>query len=471
MIHWSTYNTLFHSQRLGYFIYNALSNTFIELDNLYYRFLEKLQNNPQFSNPAIDDQFVVLLWEKKILAKEGEEKKLLMTRQYQRDTLSFDNTHLILSICPTLSCNFRCPYCFENNQQNSTVMSPKTVDQLILFIKNHKKTSCLSISWYGGEPTLAFDVIRDITLRVKELDITFKDAGLVTNAYLLSHDKISQLNELNIKTIQITLDGPEEVHDTRRVLTGGHPTYRQIMDNIDALMNSSYEGSCNIRVNVDKNNMHEFFDLRTHLLERFKGKNLTVYAGHVDTARDHKYDKNCNLCAGEWTDFTIEQYRHISVAPSEGIYPDGKVFNICAANTRNSFVIGPEGELYKCWEDVGKQDMVIGSIFEDEPITNSELVALYSVGTDPYLDSECRECMVLPICGGGCANRRLRAKYFHEDGLEFCSLYKDNLIMYLEEYYDAFLTKELCSDVLNPGGKAKNRKGYRMVQPLRREEF
>lgn len=467
-MHWSTYNTLFHSQRSGYFLYNSLSNTFFELDKTHYRFLEQLQNNPQFSNPDIDDQFLILLRKEKILLNEGEEKKLLMARQYRRDILRFDNTHLILSICPTLSCNFRCPYCFEHTQQSTTVMNPETVDRLISFIKSFKKTKYLSISWYGGEPTMAFDVICDITQRIKELDITFKDAGLVTNAYLLRDDKISQLNDLNIKTIQITLDGPKDVHDTRRVLTSGRPTYQRIMDNIDTLMNSSYEGSCKIRINVDKNNLPVFFDLRTHLLERFKGKNLSVYAGHVDTAQDHKYDKNCNLCSEEWTNFTIEQYRHISIVPTEDIYPVGSVFNICSTNTLNSFVIGPEGELYKCWEDVGKQDMVIGSIFEDEPITNFELVALYSVGTDPYLDSECQECKVLPICSGGCANRRLRAKNFHEEGLEFCSLYKDNLVMYLMEYYDVFLTKEICSDVLNPGWKAKNEKGYRMVHPERK---
>ena len=464
-MYWSKYNTLFHSKRFGYFLYNALSNALLEIDKPHYQCLEQLQHNPQLSNPHLDDQFLILLREVKILVKEGEEKKLLMARQYRRDTLSFDNTHLILSICPTLCCNFRCAYCFEHTQQSTSVMNHETVDRLISFIRRFKQARYLSISWYGGEPTIAFDVIRYITQRVKELDITFEDAGLVTNGYLLRADKVSQLNDLNIKTIQITLDGPKDVHDARRVLASGRPTYQRILDNIDTLMNSAYEGSCNIRVNVDKNNLSGFFDLRTHLLERFRGKNLSVYAGHVDTATDHNYDKNCNLCAKEWTDFTIEQYRHNGVAPGEGVYPSGSLFNICSANTRNSFVIGPEGELYKCWEDVGKHDMVIGSIFEEDPVTNLELVTLYSVGTDPYLDSECRECSTLPICGGGCANRRLRARHFHEKDLEFCSLYKDNLVTYLEEYYDVFRTKEICSDVLNPGRKAKDGKGYRMIHP------
>ncbi len=466
MTHWSKYNTLFHSQRFGYFLYSALSNTFIELDKTHYLFLKQLRNNPHLSTPGIDYQFQVLLRDQKILVKEGEGKKILMARHYRRNTLSFDNSHLSLSICPTLRCNFRCPYCFEHTQQSTTVMNAETVNRLISFIKSFKNISRLSLTWYGGEPTLAFDVIQDTTRKIKELDITFEDAGLVTNAYLLNSDKISQLNDLNIKTIQITIDGPENLHDTRRVLANGRPTYQRIMSNIDELMNSSYEGSCNIRVNLDKNNLSGFFTLRSHLIERFKGKNLSVYAGVVDTERGHQYDNNCNLCASEWKDFTIAQYRDISVTPSEGIYPVSNVFNICSANTLNSFVIGPKGEMYKCWEDVGKENMVVGSIFKDEFLTNFELVTLYSLGTDPYLDSECLECNVLPICGGGCANRRLRAKHFHEEGLEFCSLYKDNLVTYLIEYYDVLLTKELCSDVLNPNVTETNKKGYRMVHPV-----
>ena len=294
MILWSKYNLLFFSQRLGYFLYNALSNVFIELDEPHYGILKQLEDKPPLLKFDFEKQFLSLLLENNILVKKSDEEKLLMERQYKRDALSFDSTHLVLSICPTLYCNFRCPYCFEDSQTNATIMNTQTVDRLISFIKSFKDAKYLSITWYGGEPTIAFDVICDITRRIKELDVIIKEAGLVTNAYLLREDKISQLNDLNINNIQITIDGPEEVHDTRRTLAGGHPTYQQIMENINILMNSSYEGSCNIRVNLDKNNLSKFFELRTHLLERFKGKNLSVYAGYIDTEQDHK-DKNCNL--------------------------------------------------------------------------------------------------------------------------------------------------------------------------------
>lgn len=465
MMYWSIYNTLFYSERFGCFIYNALSNTFLEVDRYHYNFLEQTQKNPQLVNSDIDDQFLSLLQEKKVIVKEGEEQHCLIERQYKRNTICFDNVHLVLSICPTLGCNFRCPYCFEHMQQDMTMMNAETVNQLIAFIKSFIKIRSLSITWYGGEPTInpAFNVVREITKRIKKLDIDFREAGLITNAYLLGEEKINQLNELNIKTVQITIDGHQEIHDSRRVLANGRPTFQRIMDNIDKLMNSSFNGNCNIRVNLDRTNLSSFFDIRKYLLKRFNGKNLYVYAGNVDTSPDHLYDKNCNLCTEEWTELSVEQFQHFNISPREGIYPLGAIFNICSANTRNSFVIGPKGELYKCLEDVGNKRMVVGSIFQDNHISNAELVALYSIGTDPYLDKECIECNVFPICGGGCANRRLRAKHFNEDGLKYCSLYKENIVKYLMEYYDAFLTKEMCAQVLSIESEPWNKKGYRVI--------
>jgi uncharacterized protein len=464
-MHWSKYNTLFHSERFGWFVYNSLSNAFIQVDSNYYDFLEKLQCNLGLIGLDKDQQFYNLLKDKKILVSKGENSRSLMERQYRRDALCFDNAHLELSICPTLGCNFRCPYCFEHTQQDMAFMSLETINQLILFIKSFKSIKSLSITWYGGEPTIdrAFDVVREITRRIKCLDLHFQEAGLITNAYLLENDKIEQLNDLNIKNVQITLDGPQRVHDGRRVLTGGRPTFERIMKNIDTLLNSSFAGSCNIRINIDQSNLSSFFDIRNYLIERFEGMRISVYAGHIDTSSNDDNDDNCNLCAQDWKDFTLDQFKRVNNFSGEGVYPLGAVFNICSATTRNSFVVGPQGELYKCWEDVGRKEMIIGDISNDPLISNNELVVLYSVGTDPFLDDDCKACSVFPICSGGCANRRLRAKYFNENGLEYCSLYKDNLQAYLMEYFDAFQTKELCSQVLGKELKLWSDKGYRII--------
>lgn len=466
---WSTYNTLFTSERFGHFIYNALSNSLIELDPPHHEALEAIRDGQVNADLVREPVFLALLRKNSMIVENGEEQLLLLARQYRRHSLCFDTSRLGLTICPTLQCNFRCPYCFEHSQADTTAMTPETVDRLIRFIKSYKDIRHLSIAWYGGEPLLAFDLMCDITEKVMALGIDLEEFGMVTNGYLLDSYKIDRLNALKITSIQITLDGPEEVHDTRRVLAGGGPTFQRILANIDSLMNSSYEGICNIRVNIDKYNQELFVALREELLERYKGKKLSVYAGHVNTRLDHAYEHACSLDLQEWTDFTFDTHHGNSQAPKSNVYPSGNLDSICVATSHHGFVVGPAGELYQCWEDVGKPDMVIGNIHEEEAITNPALQARYSIGTDAYNDPDCRECKVLPICGGGCANKRLRAKQFGEKGLEFCSPYKDNLTTFLENYIDLFRSREICAAVLSPNALKRNEQGYRRISPEKKK--
>ncbi len=459
---WSRYNRLFRSERFGPFLYNAMSNTLLELDEEHYRVLEELRDRGNGSCAGADSSFVALLREHKALVEAGEEERLLLSRQYARNALCFDTALLGLTLCPTLQCNFRCPYCFEHSQQDGTVMSPETVARLLTFIQGYKDIRHLSIAWFGGEPLLAFNIIRDITEKVQALDLNFEGASLVTNGYLLDGDKIARLNSLKINSIQITLDGPQGVHDSRRVLAGGGPTFQRILGNVAALMDSPYEGSCAIRVNIDKHNLDRFLELRAALLERFTGKKLSVNAAHVDTSLGDAYDHDCSLTLREWADFTLALHRKGVLLPTgASFYPAGNLDSVCVATMHHGFVIGPEGELYKCWSDVGKPAMIIGNIHAEEPVTNPALRAQYYTGIDAYSDPVCRACDALPICGGGCANRRLRAKKFGEAGLEYCSPYRDQLLPCLEAYYDTFRSKE----TLRRGAQAGQRKAGRPGLP------
>jgi len=461
---WSRFNRLFRSERFGPFLYNALSNTLLELDEAHFRLLEALRDHRNGENAGAGGGFLALLRQRKVLVEPGEEDLLLLTRQYERNARCFGAGLLGLTICPTLRCNFRCPYCFEHSQQDGPVMSADTVARLLRFIQGSREVGHLSIIWYGGEPLLAFPRIVDITEKIEALDVTFDGASLVTNGYLLDAEKIARLNALRINAIQITLDGPEEVHDRRRVLAGGGPTFQRILGNVAALMASSYEGTCTIRVNVDKHNLPRFLELRASLLERFAGKRLMVNAAQVDSSLRPEYDTACNLSLREWADFTLGLHRSGVAFPSGSFYPTRNLDSICVAVMHHEYVVGPEGELYKCWSDVGKPAMVIGNIHADDPVTNAALRAQYCSGTDAYSDAECRSCDVLPICGGGCANLRLRAKHFGEAGLEYCSPYREHLIPCLEAYYDSFRTREICAALLRPRA-GQDGPGYRVVSP------
>ncbi|MBL7203352.1 MAG: radical SAM protein [Desulfobacteraceae bacterium] len=265
-MYWSRYNNLFRSDRFGPFVYNALSNTLIELDERHYEMLKGLdRGNDNTSIVLNDSDFNGLLREKLVLVEPGEEEEQLLAQQHRRQAACFDSSGLGLTICPTLRCNFRCPYCFESSQADVKTMSQKTQERLLDWIKQYKNIKNLDVSWYGGEPLLAFEAICELTGKFKALDLNFDNAGLITNGYLLDKDKISRLNDLKIADIQITLDGPREVHDSRRFLAGGGPTFDRILENVTNLMNSDYAGRCKIRINVDRQNVRNYLDLHSPL--------------------------------------------------------------------------------------------------------------------------------------------------------------------------------------------------------------
>ena len=178
---WSRYNQLFESARFGGFLYNALSNTMMELDEAHYRMLEGVRERggadaDPAAEAAADPDFFALLRANNVLVEAGEEERLLLARRYERHALCFGTAHLGLTLCPTLQCNFRCPYCFEASQADGATMSPETVDRLIAFIASYKDARRLSLAWYGGEPTLAWEVIEDLTARVQALEIEYAGA-------------------------------------------------------------------------------------------------------------------------------------------------------------------------------------------------------------------------------------------------------------------------------------------------------
>jgi uncharacterized protein len=462
---WSRYNRIFRSEHGGCFLYNSMSNTLFELDESRYRLLEGWQKGrpgPVLENNAFWD----LLRKKNVLVEPGEEESLLLTLQYNRQAACFDSSTLSLTICPTLRCNFRCPYCFEKTQKTGAGMTKETEERLVDFVRLYKGIRHLSVGWYGGEPLLEFPTICSLTDRFRELGPEYDGAGLVTNGFLLDAEKISRLNDLNITTIQITLDGPRKIHDSRRALAGGGPTFDRILSNITALFDSDYAGRCAVRVNIDKNNVDHFIALRTWLLEQYAGKPLSVYPGHVETGKAHSYDHSCTMDTGEWTGFSFDVFRREGTMPAGGMIPAGNGSGLCIATSQHGFVVGPGGELYKCWEDVGVPDRVVGNICHDNPVSNPVRIAQYITGTDPFSDPVCSGCTILPVCGGSCANKRMRAKFCGETGLEYCSPYKDHLTGFLDAYIRTIRTKELCEEYIDPAKKAGAFDGFRIIAPL-----
>ena len=134
-----------------------------------------------------------------------------------------------LTICPTMNCNFDCPYCFETHRPGR--MSPEVQDDVMNLVRRMMQAgggNRIHVTWFGGGPLLAPDVIESLSERLIALADEFHagySAGIVTNGYLLSQKNIDMLERCRVNSCQVTIDGLEENNDVTRRL-GGRPHVR-----------------------------------------------------------------------------------------------------------------------------------------------------------------------------------------------------------------------------------------------------
>jgi uncharacterized protein len=423
---WSKYNLLFKSERHGHLLYNSLTNSFARIDDLLLGDIEAIKESPESYDFSKSPGLYLQLLSSKVLVKEHEEGDFLNILRMERLANSFDTADLTLTIVPTYACNFNCTYCYEAFRR-PVHMNEEMENHLIRFIKRFSSTRGLRLTWYGGEPILRFETICRITEKIRAIGLPY-GSSLVTNGYLLDETIIRSLDELQINSLQITIDGSEEVHNSRRSLATGGKTYGRIMTNIEKLL-AHWDGSLNIRVNVDRENTEEFYKLDRYFSEKFNGKNIYLYPGIVKSFFGRPME--CELTRNQICEFRIDAYRKHGITKLS-YYPERKFG--CGATSINSYVIGPLGEIYKCWLDIGLEDMVIGKIYEDR-FSNERLLANYLIGTSVFDDPRCRECSYLPLCDGGCANLRMKNRLLGAS-FDICVAYKDRLPELLEIYYE-----------------------------------
>ena len=427
----SRYNILFESKRNGWLLFNSVSRAFLKVKDSEIEDVKKILENPETFDYSASPLLYVQLRSLGFLVEEGRDDEFFNIQKMRNLTKLYGDRSLTLTVAITRACNFDCSYCFEGNRTGKP-MSPEVEDKLIRFIKSYGSDS-LAITWYGGEPLLAFDRIESIDRKIKEMGKKYT-AAMITNGYLMTPEKAARLRELNISYLQITLDGGEKTHNSRRYLKNGGPTYQTILNNIDNVMNSDFKGTLHIRVNVDGRNEKEFAEVYKYISARYPkdfGKRINVYPGFVK-GDDHP-DCSCFFDAEQQGDFVAGMFENYGIAPLI-IFPERQIQQ-CTLTKHNAFVVGPDGELYKCWDDVGLKEKIVGTL-DCENNWNMPLIAEGMVACSYLDDPECRECFYFPICNGGC--HRIRQKNLHKENKNSpCTYFKGNIERLLEAFYES----------------------------------
>lgn len=398
----------------GKIIYNSLSGGVLKLNQIY---ANQLLDNPNVT--GISEELFENLKKGCMIIEDdvSEIDRIILKERISR----FSKDTLGITIAPTLKCNFACDYCYEagcnySSMDDSTTQA--TIDFIMGKIKNIKH---IGITWYGGEPLLMMDTIERISKELinnKPDDVQYH-SSIVTNGYNLNAECAMKLKELQVSKVQITIDGPPHIHDKRRKLHNGDGSFERIMNNI---CESSDIIPIVIRINVDKTNIEHLQELLT-LFENYGIKNkVPFYIAPVDDVAAKCKNPSCFTC-GEFSEKQIAFLKESTLRGFNVISIPQSTNYICGAVSMNSFLIDPLGDIYKCWDDIGRKDEKIGDIFNG--ISNNgnlEKWLLY----DSFESKECKECSLLPSCLGGCPY------YFFKTGKHKCIPAKNNCSQLLD---------------------------------------
>lgn len=422
-LNWSIFNFI-EKYNDKYLLYNSFTNNLIELEESDHELLVQIKSG---NLDGVSPQVISDLKDNYILVESDE---LLINKiKLARLSTRFSSTRMNLTLAPTTACNFICPYCYEEGADKNKTMNEQTEDEIIKLVSSYSGLERLNVDWYGGEPLLAFDTVQSLTKKLLALPVNEYKATLVTNGYLLDRDKILKLKELKISQIQITLDGLEETHNARRPHRTNKDSFSRIVKNIDDLNKLYPEAELHIRVNIDKDNAEDFFKLHAYFKDKFSNPRSFVYPAYITDFNPCK-QTFCFMNRKEQADFAL---KNLDKFPFGRFYYPITKLGECIARFMNSYIIGPEGELYKCWCDVGEKDKIVGNLREG--ITNTELYTRYMTGSDPLYDAKCTKCSYFPICNGGCAFRRLKNNQANINE-ELCTIQKDKIRDFIKAYYE-----------------------------------
>lgn len=167
-----------------------------------------------------------------------------LTEKSYWDSLLQDHGIKQLLLIVTDSCNLRCKYCiyggdyegYRNHglEQMSFETAKKAIDyyhQLHqnIFIPN----KLMAINFYGGEPLIQFDLIKQCVEYARSLDDGF-EFSLTTNGTLMKEEHADFLIE-NQFNLVFSIDGPQSQHDRNRVYARGKGTFNDVVKAIDMI--------------------------------------------------------------------------------------------------------------------------------------------------------------------------------------------------------------------------------------------
>lgn len=397
----SKFNIVIHKENNQYLLFNSLTGHTFNINSQTAQAI----TNQKISD--IDSKTQDMFKLCNVLVEDDYNENQIYS--YYFNKTKFDTQSISATILLTWACNFRCTYCYEGaGDQLSNTMTQESVDAVIEFLiatSEAQRGKYINIFLFGGEPLLNIDIGFYILDKIQEY-CTNNDkvliCGIITNGSLLTEEILSKLQNYNCKMIQITLDGPPQIHNTRRIYKTGKGTFEQVLQSIQLTEKYADKMRCIVRINVDKTNIQEVENLMK-LLHDAGIEKATVDFGIVHSSTDAcaDYGKNC-FSQEELGDILDDLWKKAGQQQFSKYPQPMRKWTYCGLFGEYNYTIAPNRDVYKCWEMVGDQEHKIGIIDLKGNLTQLSRAFYDWMTIDPVKNNDCVHCEYLPACGGGC---------------------------------------------------------------------
>lgn len=301
----------------------------------------------------------------------------------------------------TLECNLACPYCYEDPFRGNFVMSDSTADLLIqTTVERMDAGMDVIFDFYGGEALLALPILKRIAGQLSHAASRRNrvfEFNLVTNGTLLSRQTVRELVELGLKGAKITLDGPQDIHDTQRPFVSGSGSFNAIVANIQATWNL-------IKIQLGSNYNRDSYRRYPELLDQLLAAGITPDKLHMvifspvipksDGSTHGDFSASCSCSSEPWLIDASLYLREETL--KRGFNTPKPLPSACMVEFSNDLVVAYDGGLFKCPTFMGTEEMKVGTLADG--------IGEYRVShnLDVWKTGECLDCPYLPFCYGGC---------------------------------------------------------------------
>ena len=328
-----------------------------------------------------------------------------------------DRPTVVKALCLHIAhdCNLACKYCFaeegEYHGGHRELMSLEVGKKALDFlVANSGGRRNLEVDFFGGEPTMNWEVVKELVHYGRELEKTHDKNfrfTLTTNGVLLN-EEIEEFCNREMSNVVLSIDGRKEVNDKMRPTRNGMGSYDLILPKFQKFAKSRGEKSYYVRGTYTHFNP-DFAEDVLHLADQGFDQ-ISVEPVVAEPTCDYalteddlpkllsEYDRLADEMIKRKKDGKGFNFFHFMI-DLEGGPCVAKRLSGCGSGTEY-LAVTPWGDLYPCHQFVGNEAFCMGNV--DEGVKRTDLVDEFKA-LNVYAKEDCRDCFARFYCSGGCA--------------------------------------------------------------------